>query len=483
MKKNQLFLIFSGLALLFATYNYFTKKDDCDRLNSRIQKVIENEQVSTDELNEIIKFCEDHRTKLLACQASLDNPISIEETVKEIIQGKSKKISFEENNLSINGLKVKLFFENSGSMKGYDNEQTHELKETFSSFYNLWEQGQTKEIFIVNDSVRKARMPFTDIVRGNDIYAKINNVGNIYQTNFNLIFKEILKRTDEKTISILFSDLLVSENFSKLKPDGIISDIRAMLMNIFANYADKKSVLLLKYSADFDGTYTDYSNTHEKHNGKRPFYVVVMGKTEILQALLKDNVGQKILATERLQGLHLFSKLLSPAVPKYSVITDDKNEVGSFTKSAQEAASDNQEVHEIENVKRRNNTLEIPVVVNFSTFYLPDTSLLNSKNYEATNGFTVKSVSVEKNERGYTHRVTLKDSPASKLSDETITVTFEKASELSSWVRASNTTDDTNKNLPNFATTSFGLLGIAQGIHDAYKTPNTIYYTFSITLK
>jgi hypothetical protein len=483
MKKNQLFLILSGLVLLYIAYTRFAKKSDCDRLNSRIQKVIEDKQVSTDELNEIIKFCEDHRTELIKCQPSLENPISIEETVKAIIQKESKGIVFEDNKLSMDGLKIKLFFENSGSMKGYDNNQTHELKETFSSFYNLWGQEQTKEIFIVNDSVRKAPMLFEDIVKGNDIYKNISKIGNTNQTNFSLIFKEILKQTDEKTISVLFSDLLVSQNFSKATADGIISDTQAMLTNIFDDYSDEKSILLLKYSADFNGTYTDYSNTHEKHNGKRPFYVVVMGKTEILQALLKDNVGQKILATERLQGVHLFSKLLSPEVPKYNVITDDKNEVGSFKKSAQETASGSQEIHEIDNVKRRNEKLEIPIVVNFSNFYLPDTSLLNRKNYEATNGFTVESVTVEKNERGYTHRVTLKDSPASKLSDETITVTFKKASELSSWVRASNTTDDTNKNLPNFATTSFGLLGIAQGIHDAYKTPNTIYYTFSITLK
>jgi hypothetical protein len=95
------------------------------------------------------------------------------------------------------------------------------------------------------------------------------------------VFKQVLNRTDDNTVSIFISDCIFSPG-SVTNPQAYLANQQVGIKKCFADHLTQYpnfSVLVYQLYSNFSGTYYDYMNRPRKYNGERPYYIWVMGHT------------------------------------------------------------------------------------------------------------------------------------------------------------------------------------------------------------
>ena len=196
-----------------------------------------------------------------------------------------------EENASNQNVQVKtcIYMENSGSMDGYVNLNS-EFKDALgkiivkSNNYSI-----TTDLFIVNDAIYDVQQT---ALKGdvNNFVSQLNasnmKVGATGSSNINKIFKMVLDKTVNDTVSILFSDFVYSIKGTDVS--SRVSNAKNATMGAFMDAIKRNpnfATIILQCSSRFHGKYYDRNNHPIPFVGTRPYYIFVMGPYDKLKYL------------------------------------------------------------------------------------------------------------------------------------------------------------------------------------------------------
>ncbi|WP_332368286.1 hypothetical protein [Spirosoma telluris] len=162
--------------------------------------------------------------------------------------------------------------------------------------------GQGK-LFVVNTEVNDLGLTLPQFFKEKNIFTVAKTKGKTTSTDFEKIFTDILSNTSGDDLSILVSDLIYSDaSLTGMSAQKTLDAASSLLTTVFNPYARTHSMLVLKFNADFDGTYYSWNNAKKKYAGERPYYLCLIGRNETIQRLYQDQAYQTIRRFDQLPG-------------------------------------------------------------------------------------------------------------------------------------------------------------------------------------
>jgi hypothetical protein len=401
---------------------------------------------------------------------------------------------------------VNVYIENSGSMDGYVKGVT-EFKGAIRDLLVLlkYHYGEDSiNLFFINNQINEPQLKQQKKQKGveQEITAKIDlttfaqdielkwrngqDKKAWQSTNLNQIFKMILGKTDNKTVSILFSDCIYSIHGST-DAIGLLLDEKSLTKDAFLSKWKNDKVPLattiVKMKSKFDGKYYPFTGDHNGYylKDERPYYICIIANQEILGDFNK-NIELK---ADKVEGFENKYTLLSEKSKDlyYSVLQSTLNK-GRF--KSDRAKTKPNFIHGIKDVNlvRGVDKIQFAVAVDYSSVQAENDYLTNPANYTVTtNNFIVKeilpidSVKVSANDKNRiansnsTHIIVL-EAKTKAVSG----VSFVLNKQMPQWIAESSTEDDTSKEKTKGKT--FGLNYWVTGIAEAYQTiyPDNKYF-------
>lgn len=196
-----------------------------------------------------------------------------------------------EGNESIRIVPVKtcIYMENSGSMDGYVNLNS-EFKDALGKIIVKSNNcSSSTDLFFVNDAIYDVQQT---ALKGdiNNFVSQLNasnmKVGATGSSNINKIFKMVLDKTVNDTVSILFSDFVYSIKGTDVSSQ--ISNAKNATMGAFMDAIKRNpdfATIILQCSSQFQGKYYDRNDHPIPFVGTRPYYIFIMGPYDKLKYL------------------------------------------------------------------------------------------------------------------------------------------------------------------------------------------------------
>ncbi len=434
-------------------------------------------------------------TKLLTSSGAIDES-ALANYIKRNIDyrklakaGEAPTIALAATKASAEPLRLKLYLEASASMFPYDapggnGTFKRALNDLLTQFDGI-NPGQGKT-FVVNTEVNDLGLSLSQFFKQGSIYTVAKTKGKTTSTDFEGIFREILSKTSGGDVSVLVSDLIYSDpNLKGMSAPKILDAASSLLTTVFNPYAQTHSMLVLKMTADFDGTYYSWNNVKQKYTGERPYYLCLIGTNAAMQRLYTDPAYQTIRRFDQLPGYEdswFFGRDGKAVEPFYSILVSDPSRKGRFKRDDAEVRARTKAVHAIEGVQPdvADKSLAIPVAVDLSALRLPASLLTDKNQYEVAgkDNFRVSAVQSYAGTNGTTHKLLLTtDKPA--RGDRTATIRLRRQFPPR-WIANTSTTND----IPVDAGSTFGLRNLLQGVERAYNPNNqTEYFTLTINLQ
>ena len=398
---------------------------------------------------------------------------------------------------------INVYIENSGSMDGYVNGQTEfkgairDLLVMLKYYYGE----ESAKIFFINSADHQTA---TDV----DLTTFAQNInthwiiGDRKNSELNNIFKQVLDRTDNQTISILFSDYIYSIP-AKGNTIGLLNDAKSLTKDAFLSKWKNDKVPLattiVKMKSKFNGKYYPYIGDDKNFpiDMERPYYICIIGNQDVLNDFnqikemkaggMEGYENKYVLSSEDPEGIY------------YSVLQSTYN-VGRFKPLRKE--SDKDYIHGIEDVKLarsgggctrgQESPLTFAIAVDFSSLQVEDDYISNPANYTVTTdnfnvikAFPIDLKDIKANDlkriqgKNPTHVILLEAKTKSVTN-----VSFVLKKQIPQWVFASNTEDDTSKD--KLSGKTFGLKYWIEGIAEAYEIiypENKNHFECSISIK
>lgn len=425
-----------------------------------------------------------------------------EEAVKEYIRdlfskGKDRKEITFWGKADKRFLTVKFYLERSGSMVSYDSPQTSgEFKKAIVKMLNsLPSDNNGNMIFVVNDAVYDYPKPYKEFITDNDIFKTTEGIGDPGYTDFGIILDSILNKNESNELSILASDMIYStRDLATVNKQKVLNEAEGVANAVFKDKARHKSMLIMKMTGSYAGLYYPYNSPSKgvEYSGKRPYYLLIVGDNDDIARLTNDPQYAAFAKFGELEGFeHKYLFDASDAYkPYYTVMLRGKETRGQFRPTKGQT----DRITSIESVKadRNSGDLQIEVAVDLGAMLIEGGYLTNPKNYIVTSEDPIRIKSIRAigagdrtpNNKKYlgraTHIITL-SMDALKQDQE---VSIKLTNRLPEWIAESSTEDDTNTGAPGFATTTFGLKYLLQGIYDSYrKLSDGEPYYFDLKLK
>jgi len=416
---------------------------------------------------------------------------------KQPKEGKSTLIhTVASSSKSVKAQTINVYIENSGSMDGYVNGKTEfkgAIRDLLVMLKYHYDEKNTK-IFFINSDVHSTTT-CSDLANFAQYINTLWVVGSRGHSKLNNIFKQVLERTDNQTISILFSDYIYS--IAGSNTIGLLNDEKSLTKDAFLSKSKKDKMPLattiVKMKSKFNGRYFPYTGDQNNYSiyMERPYYICVIGNQEILK-----DFNQKIeLKTGKIEGFENKYVLSSDDLKGiyYSVLNSSFNN-GRFTIDRDNSKRDY--THGIKDVRtlRGSDTLTFAIAVDFSNVQVENDYICNPKNYTVTteNFKIAKVFPLNQKEINQSDWITIKDhkptyvillkSTVQKLNDTELSFVLKK--QMPQWVANSSTEDDTDRS--KLAGKTFGLKYWIEGISEAYETiyPDyKNYFECSVTIK
>jgi hypothetical protein len=404
-------------------------------------------------------------------------------------EGKAPTVVLEGAVASTKPLRLRLYLEASASMFPYDapggnGTFKRALNDVLTEFDGV-NPGQGKT-FVVNTEVNDLGLSLSQFFKQGSIFTVAKTKGQTTSTDFEKIFQEILAKTSGDDLSVLVSDLIYSDpNLKGMSAQKTLDAASSLLTTVFNPYAQTHSMLVLKMSADFDGTYYSWNNAKQKYNGERPYYLCLIGTNSAMQRLYTDPTYQTIRRFDQLPGYEdswFFGRDTKAIEPFYSILVNDPSRKGRFKRDDDEVRARAKAVHALTDVQPdvADKSLAVPVAVDLSALRLPASLLTDKSQYVVAgkDNFRVSSVQTYAGTNGTTHKLLLMtDKPA--RGDRSATIRLRRQFPPR-WIANTNTTNDAAVD----AGSTFGLQNLLQGVERAYNPNNqTDYFTLTIELK
>ena len=381
----------------------------------------------------------------------------------------------------VEDLSLTVYFERSGSMVPYDQRDGGgQLKKAVNDLINHFPATSKVDINIVNDGIYPYQHTVDEFLQDRDIYQSTAGIGDASYTDFQLIFNKILEAQRPGNVSVLVSDLIYSPKDTRgVSLDKIFNEENSLATRVFAKYKGK-SVVVQQFMGDFNGKYYPYNGVPFDYKGQRPFYLVIIADSDVMDQLAQDKRYSGVLDPTGVRNSYRFNQ--GTAQVECDVLPEWKDNAGRFR------AKHGGEGIELSKCKgdRETGKLCFTVAANLGGLLKDNAMLTDVTNYDvkSIDGYTMTVQPVDQslvtaNNRSYlegkTHLFTL----TGDLKSPRDAVVISLRNELPAWVRQSSSADDISTG-GSFATTTLGLEQLLGGMFDAMRGGNNL---FELTIK
>ena len=398
---------------------------------------------------------------------------------------------------------INVYIENSGSMDGYVNGNTEfkgAIRDLLVLLKHYYGQEENIKIHFINSEIRRTdtKVDLATFAQNINTYWKTSG-GNKNSSSLNNVFKMILNKTDEKTISILFSDCIYS--IDGKNAEDLLSDAKSLTKDAFLSRWRVDSLHLattiVKMKSKFTGTYYDKDNKKTSlSEDERPYYICVIGSDN----LMLDFNSKIKMEKGKIEGFDNKYIISSGEIetPYYSTLLATEN-VGRFKPTR--TMSTKEYIHGIEDISMPSNNrgaggsdkLTFAVAIDIKNVPVEDDYLLNIENYRLNNNnFKIKEIKSIDGNNGIdptdwnrvnaanpTHIIVL-EATGTALSDITVSLT----KQVPQWIEQTNIIDD--KKIKDNLDKTFGIKYLIEGIAEAYQIiypHDKNFFEFSISIK
>ncbi len=354
----------------------------------------------------------------------------------------------------ISDIDVNLYIENSGSMFGYLSGNS--FRDNINYFMNGFCQQNlcvdtNIHCFYINRKV--CYMPNVQVSNFvTNLKSNVTKCGNQGSTDIALIFDTIFARTDNKTLSVLVSDMILSPDGSNAA--NYLTDMNIKIMQKIKSKSKDFATIIFHCEAPFKGTYYDCDNHAQQINHNRPYYICVIGNNSLVKKFLSE-----------MPNFPHFSKL------NYSVFFSyDSNYAGKYfliTHNTGKRTSSNS----VEKAKLDGNSQKFTMQlgVDFSNLLVDDSYLTNVNNYQLSNP-NYKLTSIQRKSTGNsTHVLCLETT--NPVHQTALTISL-KNQAIPVWI--SNLNNEDCNRIFNDLDKTYGIEKIIDGIYNGYKSDD--YY-------
>lgn len=379
-------------------------------------------------------------------------------------------------------LKVNFYLERSGSMTPYDSPVGDgSFKSAVVQLLNsLPNANEENKIYVVNSSIEPYPKGFASFIKDNNIFDATKGIGDPSYTDFGAIFNQLINKTGKNELSILITDMIYSiKSMEGVNPQKIFAEARGMINSVFKSAVQGKSMLIVKMKGSYHGLYYPFNspNSGTNYSGNRPYYIIVVGDNDNMARLTTDLDYASFAKMMDLTGFEHQYLFASSDVyePYYSLLLGNGEIRGRFHP---ERGQKNQ-VTSIEGVEIDSDSgdLRLALAVDLHGMFIDEDYLLNTQNYlvKSDDDFVIKSIrpinksDLTQTEKKYANSAThLFILSSTKITTDQ-EVKIKLMNRLPQWVVASSSDDDTNLNETSFATTTFGLKYLLEGIYSSYQ--------------
>lgn len=383
----------------------------------------------------------------------------------------------------VNTFSLTVYFERSGSMVPYDDAGGRgQLKKAVNDLINFFPNGSTARINIVNDGIYPYNGTVDSFLQDRNIYASTAGVGNASFTDFQKIFNNILEAQSAGNVSVLVTDLIYSPADTRdVSIDKIFNEENSLATNIFKRYKGK-SIIVHQLTGDYNGKYYPYNNNAFAYSGTRPFYLLIIADTRVMDAMAASKDYRQFLDVQGSRNSYRFNQ--GEASVEWKVLPEWKDNAGRF----RVGRGDKCELTGVE-ADKTTGVLRFAVAANLGGINNGSAPITDASRYkvESLSGFKVEVTPIDPSMKtannksyldGMTHIITFTGDYKGPRDN----ITLSLPNEFPQWIEQSTCNDDTNPNSPQFATTTLGLSSFLRGIGQAFGSGNN-YFTIEIALK
>ena len=343
-------------------------------------------------------------------------------------------------------LKFHIYLERSGSMKPYDSPNG-------------------------DGSFRAAVMALQNSL---PVKSSVDSIGEQGYTDFRQIFDNILNKTTDRDVSILVTDLIYStRDMQGVNPQKVFNEAQEMINAVFKDEVKRKAMLVVRMMGSYNGPYYAYDNSVHAYNGRRPYYIIIVGSNDAIAQLTNDAQFRTFANMSDMQGYD--NMCLFAAKPIYhpycSFLLQNDNIRGKFRVAH---GQDNQ-ITRLTDVTpdKDSGDLQLALAVDLSKMFIDERYLTDPQNYQvdADDEFKIKEIrklsdkDLTQKEKKYVASATHLFILSAKEVHHSDEVEIRLLNRLPDWVSAASTDNDL---VPN-ATTTFALRYLLNGIYDSYK--------------
>ena len=399
---------------------------------------------------------------------------------KKYIKGNSElPITKPKSNLK----KAVFYLENSESMFGYVNGVTDfvDVVSELSEKPDFVEANISREFYFINGSSPLRINSIGNVPSA--LKSKLNpagfRIGDVTKSDLTFMFKMALEKAHQDTISILISDAIYDVGVRQAPLNELILESRATRSEFISQLKeDGLQTLIIKLSSNFNGNYFYASCKGKEHlNQKRPYYIFIFGKSE----LLNKYFSQKYLE-EKLKGYVDYARFftISENEIPYQVIPSI-NRLGTFK-------PDSKNKNWLRNTKldRNNQGVQFSIGVDFSSLPFSESYLTSVQNYSSNLNYDVVQIEPLKNNQKY--EVTSFSNPTHAITVHTNRSPYGELeillkNKIPDWII--KTGIDNENEIKGDTTHTFGFKVLTDAISEAYgfknKEKNLATFKISIT--
>jgi len=383
---------------------------------------------------------------------------------------------------------VNVYLENSASMLGYINGTTEyktDVRELLTSL-KFYYGDKNVNLNYINSKIYPIKTD-NKLDYITNLNPSIFSVGDVFKSDLNNIFKQILEKTTENTISILVSDCIYSVK-------GNADDLTVCKTGTKDAFLTKSknsypvTTAIVKLNSNFNGIYYDMNSKKTKLNKQqRPYYMVIMGS----ETGLKDFNSKVTFSEEKMNGyqneLVLSKKDYSDKYfsdKYYYTLVKTTSDIGSYRTSKEASTIDSKKgMEKIQLNERVKGNFTFSIAVDLKNIPITSEYATTPNNYKILEGdYKIKDIkeydaSIEK-KLNQTSLAMLKNydkKPTHIIIVESTSKSYSNLkiilkNQIPDWVNTTSIINDTN--IIKNKNQTFGFKYLIEGISEANKVIN-----------
>jgi len=480
-KRNLCVAVVLLLLMSWAWYGCSGKKKDFDRL--LVELAGKDATIDASDWQRILDFLDGEKRSMGEFYADgVPDEEKIRDYISDFFQHRRPPMEIAFSGIGVQrALRVNFYLERSGSMVPYDAPSGDgSFKAAIVQMLNNLPGGdESNSIFVVNNEINPYPKGYSQFVADSDIFGATKGIGDASHTDFAAIFRQLLDKTGRNELSILVTDMIYStEAMTGVNAQKVFAEAQGMINSVFKSQVKDKAMLIVKMQGSYNGPYYSFNSTEGKmYQGRRPYYIVVVGNNETMARLTRDADYQTFCRWQELRGYEnmWLMETANMYEPYYSLLLSNKDIRGRFAPERSKGDA----IHGAEGLEpdRHSGDIKLALAVDLGGMLIDKNYLTDIKNYVVSSDDKIelkeiREVSKEDDmpaERKYlgkaTHIFVLQTDKVTH--EQTLRIALRNV--IPAWVERSSTDDDTNLSAANFAETTFGLKYLLQGIYNSYR--------------